>query len=266
MGATVGTLTIGRAKNIKIPIPPIQEQKNIVSILDQAFEAIDKVKANIEKNLINSKELYESYLWQVMADKKWNRVRLSDVCIKVEYGSSSKSESMGKVPVLRMGNIQNGKFDWSDLVYSNNKDEIEKYELKFDDVLFNRTNSPELVGKTAIYKGEKPAIFAGYLIRIHRKKDLINADFLNYYLNSLIAVNYGRSVMSASINQANINGTKLKTYPIPLPSLKEQKEIVKKLDRLSEENRMLQKKIEQKLLNLEELKKSILQKAFNGEL
>ena len=66
-----------------------------------------------------------------------------------------------------MGNIQNGKIDWNDLVYSNNDEEIKKYMLSKYDVLFNRTNSPERVGKTGIYLGERPAIFAGYLIRIN---------------------------------------------------------------------------------------------------
>ena len=265
MGATVGTLTISRAKNIKIPTPPLPEQKRIVSILDKAFAAIDKAKANAEKNLNNAKELFESYLWSYMSDKKWERVKLQDICTKVEYGSSSKSLAIGKVPVLRMGNIQKGKFDWSDLVYTDNKEEIEKYTLEYNDILFNRTNSPELVGKTAIYKGEQPAIFAGYLIRIHRKKELINADFLNFYLNSLVAFNYGKTVMSASINQANINGTKLKTYPIPLPPIETQEQIVNNLNLILSQTISLSNTSQKKLDDLEELKKSILHKAFNGE-
>ena len=89
---------------------------------------------------------------------------LKEIIDGVEYGSATKSQKQGRVPVLRMGNIQNGKFDWDDLVYTSDEEEIQKYLLKKDDVLFNRTNSPEWVGKTAIYKGERPAIFAGYLI------------------------------------------------------------------------------------------------------
>jgi len=75
-------------------------------------------------------------------------------------------------------------------MYSDNEEEIEKYSLKFNDVLFNRTNSPELVGKTAIYKCEMPAIFAGYLIRINRKEELLDAEYLTYFLNSIIAKDY----------------------------------------------------------------------------
>ncbi len=165
-----------------------------------------------------------------------------------------------------MGNIQDGRLDWENLVYTDDKAEIKKYLLNYNDVLFNRTNSPELVGKTAIYKSEMPAIFAGYLIRIHRKEDLLDGDFLTYFLNSQIAFDHGKTVVISSVNQANINGTKLKSYPIPAPSLAEQKAIVAKLDELSEETQRLARLYEQKLAALEALKKSLLHQAFTGEL
>jgi type I restriction enzyme S subunit len=165
-----------------------------------------------------------------------------------------------------MVNIQNGKLDWENLVYTDDKAEIQKYLLKHNDVLFNRTNSPELVGKTAIYKGEMPAIFAGYLIRIHRKEDLLDADYLTYFMNSQIAFDYGKTVVISSVNQANINGTKLKSYPIPAPSLSDQKVIVAKLNDLSEETQRLQSIYQQKLTALADLKKSLLHQAFSGQL
>jgi type I restriction enzyme S subunit len=165
-----------------------------------------------------------------------------------------------------MGNIQNGRFNWDSLVYSDDEEDNKQYLLKYNDVLFNRTNSPELVGKTAIYKSEMPAIFAGYLIRIHIKEDLLDADYLNFYLNSKMANEYGKTVVISSVNQANINGTKLKTYPIPLPKLKQQQAIVQKLDALSAETKRLEAIYQRKIEDLEELKKSVLQKAFNGEL
>ncbi|CAK0781632.1 type I restriction enzyme, S subunit [Gammaproteobacteria bacterium] len=202
----------------------------------------------------------------MLRSKKWKWKKLGDLCDDVEYGSSAKSKKEGKVPVLRMGNIQDGQLDWENLVYTDDKDEIKKYLLKHNDVLFNRTNSPELVGKTAIYKSEMPAIFAGYLIRIHRKEDLLDADYLSYFLNSQIAFDYGKTVVISSVNQANINGTKLKSYPIPAPSLSEQKTIVAKLDNLHEETQRLATLYQQKLAALDELKKSLLHQAFSGEL
>lgn len=267
-GSTFPNVSATVLNNIIIPFPPLPEQKRIVSILDEAFEGIDQAIANTEKNIANARELVENYLTSVFTYKGegWEQTTIGNLCKKVEYGSSSKSNVSGKIPVLRMGNIQSGKFDWNDLVYTDNDEEIYKYLLRYNDVLFNRTNSAELVGKTAIYKGEQPAIFAGYLIRLHRKEDLIDADFLNYYLNSSPAKEYGNITMSKSINQANINGTKLKQYPISVPKLSMQVEIVKRISMLQDETHSLLSTYQQKLNSLKELKQSILQKAFSGRL
>ncbi|MEY8200762.1 MAG: restriction endonuclease subunit S, partial [Colwellia sp.] len=211
---------------------------------------------------------FESYLQQVFSQRGegWVETTLGHLCEKVEYGTSSKSQPEGSTPVLRMGNIQGGAFNWDKLVYTDNDDDINKLLLNDNDVLFNRTNSPELVGKTAIYRNERPAIFAGYLIRIHRKKDLLDADFLNYYLNSKKARNYGYKVMSHSTNQANINGTKLKEYPINVPELSDQKALAENFRHLENKVKKIESIYEKKLSALDELKKSILQKAFSGEL
>ena len=268
VGATAKSLRRRHFFDLEIPLPLLSEQRRIVKILDEVFEKIAKVKENAEKNLQDSKDLFESYLRNILINskKKWGAKPLGELCERVEYGSSSKSKKEGRVPVLRMGNIQDGKLNWDSLKYSDDEEEIEKYLLKYNDVLFNRTNSPELVGKTAIYKGEMPAIFAGYLIRIHRNEKLLDADYLNYFLNSDLAVKYGNSVVISSVNQANINGQKLKNYPIPALPIREQKSIVKKLDALSAETKKLEAIYEQKIADLEELKKSILKKAFVGEL
>ena len=267
VGATVKSLRQRHFEELPVLLPSsVDEQNRIVAILDEAFEGINASIANTEKNLTNARELFDNYLHSVLLDKKWEWKKLKDLCNGVEYGSSAKSKKEGNVPVLRMGNIQNGQLDWEKLVYTDDKDEIEKYLLKNNDVLFNRTNSPELVGKTAIYKSEMPAIFAGYLIRVHRKEDLLDGDYLTYFLNSKIARNYGNTVVISSVNQANINGTKLKGYPIPAPSISEQRLIVKKLDDLQEETNSLETIYQKKLTALAELKQSLLAKAFSGEL
>jgi type I restriction enzyme, S subunit len=265
-GATVQGIKASLLKTIPIEFPPLPEQRRIVRILDEAFAGLETAKANAEKNLENSRALFESHLRSVLGSKKWKWKMLGELCDGVEYGSSAKSKKKGKVPVLRMGNIQDGRLDLTNLAYTDDQEEIQKYLLKHNDVLFNRTNSPELVGKTAIYKSEMPAIFAGYLIRIQRKEDLLDADFLNYFLNSQIAIDYGKTVVISSVNQANINGAKLKSYPIPAPSISEQQSIVKKLDALREETKRLASIYEQKLVALEALKKSLLHQAFTGQL
>lgn len=265
-GTTMMHVSKGSMDDRDIHLPPLPEQRRIVGILDQAFDGIATAKANAEKNLQNARALFESHLQSVLQSKKWEWKTLGDLCEGVEYGSSAKSKKEGEVPVLRMGNIQDGQLDWESLVYTDDKDEIAKYLLRHNDVLFNRTNSPELVGKTAIYKSEMPAIFAGYLIRIRRKEELLNADYLSYFLNSQIAFDYGKTVVISSVNQANINGTKLKGYPIPAPSITEQKIIVKELDALRAETKRLESLYQRKLAALDALKQSLLHQAFSGEL
>lgn len=265
-GASYPAVTDGDVRSQEIPVPPLAEQQRIVGVLDEAMVGIATARAHAETNLQNARALFASHLHAVLRNKKWKWKTLGELCDAVEYGSSSKSKIKGRVPVLRMGNIQDGRLDWENLVYTDDKEEIQKYKLKHNDVLFNRTNSPELVGKTAVYKSEMPAIFAGYLIRIHRREDLLDADFLTYFLNSQIAFDYGKTVVISSVNQANINGTKLKSYPIPTPSLVEQRAIVTQLDALSAETQRLAALYERKLAALEELKKSLLHQAFSGAL
>ncbi len=165
-----------------------------------------------------------------------------------------------------MGNIQNGKFDWKDLVFTDDEDEIAKYLLREGDVLFNRTNSPELVGKTAIYKSKRPAIFAGYLIRVNQIATIVESQYLNYFLNSHIAKQHGNTVKTDGVNQSNINGEKLVNYPFPFCSLEEQKVIVELLDTKLSETDQLDQTITTALQQAEALRQSILKKAFSGQL
>jgi type I restriction enzyme S subunit len=283
-------LTHERFKKLQIPLPPLPEQHRIVEKIEALFSELEN---GIEQVTIAQQQLkvyrqavlkwaFEGKLTnEKTADgelpKAWKWVKLGDVCSGVEYGSAAKSKETGKVPVLRMGNIQNGRFDWGDLVFTDDKAEIKKYWLKRNDVLFNRTNSAEWVGKTAIYKGERPAIFAGYLIRINRIEHLIDADYLTYFLNSHFAKSYGNTVRSFGVNQSNINGTKLKGYPLPLPPIAEQQQVVQEIesrlsvcDKLEETITASLHQAEAapalKLWSVSDLRQSILKKAFEGKL
>lgn len=253
---------------LPVPVPPLIEQKRIVAILDEAFEGIAKATANAERNLANARELFDNRVAVLFAYPRetWRRAKLSEVCDAFEYGTSAKSKKTGKIPVLRMGNIQSGALDWTDLVYANNEAEAARYELEDGDVLFNRTNSAEHVGKAAIFRNERKAIFAGYLIRIRYKRSLIDGEFLNFYLNSPVARTYGRSVMAQSVNQANISGSKLKEYPFVYPSIEEQLSISAELKELQAISAELADLYHKKIQALSELKKSILHKAFSGQL
>ncbi len=196
----------------------------------------------------------------------WIGARLGWMTCSVEYGTSAKSAETGSCPVLRMGNIQNGKFDWTDLVFTDDENEIAKYLLNEGDVLFNRTNSPELVGKSAIFKSKYAAIFAGYLIRVNQIETIAESQYLNYFLNSHIAKQHGNTVKTDGVNQSNINGEKLVNYPFPFCSLEEQKVIVGLLDAKLSEVDQLDQTLTTSLQQSEALRQSILKKAFSGQL
>lgn len=195
----------------------------------------------------------------------WEWISIGEISTGAEYGTSSKSKKTGIVPVLRMGNIRNGLFDWNDLVYTNDKAEIEKYMLHNGDVLFNRTNSPELVGKTAVFRGGHQAVYAGYLIRINQVPQ-INPHYLAFYLNSCIAKSYGNKVKTDGVNQSNINSKKLYSYPFPLCSKQEQDKIVLELESRLSCCDQIEKTIEQSLQQAEAMRQSILKQAFEGRL
>lgn len=183
-----------------------------------------------------------------------------------EYGTAAKSKDTGKVPVIRMGNLQRGRINWGKLAFTSDPNEIEQYMLKPGDVLFNRTNSPELVGKTSIYKGERPALFAGYLVRVNQIEEIVSGDYLNYFLNSTFASQHSTTVKTDGVNQSNINASKLQQYPFPFCSPAEQVEIVRLLDARLDAADTLEAEIDAALTRAETLRQSILKKAFAGRL
>nr|WP_255762572.1 restriction endonuclease subunit S [Halomonas alkalisoli] len=192
----------------------------------------------------------------------WEWCRLADVTYGFQYGTSSKSKKTGDVPVLRMGNIQSGDIDWDGLVYSNDPVEIEKYELIEGDVLFNRTNSRELVGKTALYRGEHPAIYAGYLVRFHMAGS-ISPDYANLVMNSRLHSAWCDEVKTDALGQSNINATKLSNFRFPLAAIDEQEKIVDKAYKLLAICDQLETQITQNQNHAEQLMQAVLKEAFS---
>lgn len=211
-------------KQSLLPVPPLSIQQHIV----EECKKVDEDKLNALKILEDSKKEIDSIVLPCFDN--YPKVVLKTICDSFEYGTSEKSSTSGAVPVLRMGNIVDGSIDWSDLVYTDNMQDIKKHSLKKNDILFNRTNSPIYVGKTALYEDERPAIFAGYLVRVNYQRDKIRGKYLSYILNSEPIMQHGFSVMTKSVNQANISASLLAQYEIPLPSLDEQDEIINKLE------------------------------------
>ena len=195
----------------------------------------------------------------------WEWCNLEDIVCELKYGTSEKSLSVGKIAVLRMGNITNvGTIDYSNLVYSSNNEDIKLYSLEKDDLLFNRTNSSEWVGKTAIYKKEQPAIYAGYLIRI--RPILIFSDYLNTVMNSSYYRNWCYNVKTDAVNQSNINAQKLSQLMIPIPPLKEQERIVVEVAKWISLIDTIKNSKEDLQTTIKQAKSKILNLAIHGKL
>ena len=206
---------------------------------------------------------YENVPFEV--PESWVWCRLEDIVCELKYGTSEKSSSVGKIAVLRMGNITNvGTIDYSNLVYSSNDADIEQYSLEKDDLLFNRTNSSEWVGKTAIYKEEQPAIYAGYLIRI--RPLLISPDYLNTVMNSGYYRDWCYDVKTDAVNQSNINAQKLSQLMIPIPPLKEQGRIVAEMDKWISLIDIIKNGKGDLLIVTKQAKSKILDLAIHGKL
>ena len=198
----------------------------------------------------------------------WEWCRLSLLIYPPKYGTSKKSVPSGILPVLRMGNIQDGEIVFDKLVFSNDLDDNKKLLLQYGDLLFNRTNSAELVGKTAIFRGQRNAIFAGYLILL--RPIFINSEYLNLLLNTPYARDYCNEVKTIGVQQCNINAEKISNLLVPIPSLFETVRIVEKVKNIALPI-IKYGELYQKLKHLNGelpiiLRKSILQEAIQGKL
>lgn len=271
------------AKNLELfsfPLPPLSEQQRIVERIEELFAKLDEAKERLQEvadsfAVRKAAILHKAFTGELtkqwrrengVSDESWEEKTIGEICSSLKYGTSKKSSDDGEVVVLRMGNLQNGEIDWSNLAYTSDEEDIKKYLLKSGDVLFNRTNSPELVGKTSIYRGEMPAIYAGYLIKLDYEKNIIVGDYLNYYLNSSKAKEYYMQVKTDGVSQSNINAKKIGEFEIPLPTLSEQHEIVRLINDLLARERAAKQATEQALASVDLMKKSILARAFCGEL
>ena len=277
---TIAIVNKSKMESCAFTLPPLSEQQRIVERIEELFAKLDEAKERLQE-VVDSFAVRKAAIlhkaftgeltqqWRLengVSDESWEEKTIGEICSSLKYGTSKKSSDDGEVVVLRMGNLQNGEIDWSNLAYTSDEEDIKKYLLKSGDVLFNRTNSPELVGKTSIYRGEIPAIYAGYLIKLDYEKNIVVGDYLNYYLNSSKAKEYYMQVKTDGVSQSNINAKKIGEFEIPLPTLPEQDEIVRLIDDLLARERAAQQAAEQALASIDLMKKSILARAFRGEL
>ncbi|MDD5363525.1 MAG: restriction endonuclease subunit S [Ignavibacteria bacterium] len=264
----IRNLKFDEYKAIKIPLPPLPEQKLIVARLDNAFDAIEKAKDNAEQNLKNAKELFESYLQNVFENKGngWEYLKLGDIC-KINDGThfSPKNSSEGKYMYITAKNIKPFHIDLSKITYISEKDHKEIYarcSVSKGDVLYIKDGATAGIATINTLEEEFSLLSSVALFKCSSK--ILNS-FLVYYMNSTIGrKNFLGYIDGAAITRLTL--IKLKNVLMCLPSINDQQKIVLKLDSLSKETKRLEEIYKTKIANLEELKKSILQKAFSGQL
>jgi len=198
----------------------------------------------------------------------WSWATIDQLTIEQKYGSSAKTnEDDSGVPVLRMGNIQDGRIDFANLKYlPQDHAEFPTLYLEDGDLLFNRTNSPELVGKTAVFRSETtPCSYASYLIAVRFSK-CFTPELASTYINSAYGRNWVKSVVVQQVGQANVNGTKLAALAVPLPPTEEQAEIFSTLTAQLTTEFEQEANITRSLKQAAAQRQNILRAAFAGQL
>lgn len=252
VGANTRFLKLGMIKSISIYYPTLTEQEAIVAKLDEAFAAIDRVKANLERNIDNAKELFQTKLNQVFFQKgdDWEEKKLGEVCKNILAGGDAPKN-----------NLSNNRTDEYNIpIYAN--------AFK-DNGLYGYTNEAKVFEKslTIAARGSGTGFTCIRLepyvpivrLLVLIPNDLITVEFLKLAVDSLVVKSNGSAIPQLTVPM-------LKLYSVYVPLVSEQKEIVHQLDQLAAQTRQLEAYYQQKLDNLEELRKSILEKAFKGEL
>jgi len=272
-GAAIPHIYFKDYKNEPFLWMPLPEQQRIVAILDEAFAAIAKAKANAEQNLKNAKELFESYLQGVFEKNgnDWEEVLLkseTDLLVGFAFKSKDYTENKEDVLLLRGDNIMQGSLRWEDVKRwkKSEYEDFQKYQLKENDVVLAMDRPWVKAGlKIArLSKIDLPALLVQRTACLRTKSKLDNS-FLFYLLKSNRFMKYLIDVQTG-IGVPHISGQQILDFSFDRPSLKTQQTIVQKLDSLSAETKKLEAIYQKKITDLEELKKSVLQKAFSGEL
>ena len=265
----IGGVSMAKFKKLKIPLPSPPEQQRIVEILDKVFVAIDKAKQNAEQNLRNAKEIFENYL-QGVFENKGEEKRLGEVVSAMMTGPFGsmlhKSDYVENgIPVVNPQNIINGEIIplQKTMISEDTFKRLEKYALREKDIIIARRGE---MGRCAIVKKSNIGWLCGtgsLVIRVDKNKT--DETYLTFYLSSSkIKMQLENSSIGATMS--NLNQKVLSELHLTLPSIKKQKSAIKNINTLSGAIKKLETFYKQKLENLGELKKSILQKAFEGEL
>jgi len=270
-GAAQPNLGAKDLSKFEILIPPIPEQKRIVAILDQAFAHIEQARAKTEQNLKNARELFESYLQKVFSQRGegWTETNLGTVAEfknGLNFSQSSKGEKLKVVGVKDFKSNFMVPFEQLDTIQIDG-DLSESYELKENDIITVRSNgNKRLIGRCLLMGEVSNKIsYSGFTIRIRLVDKSVFPKFLAYYLKSSstheLLINSGEGA-----NISNLNQKILTSLPIVFPSYDQQELLVENIKQVEFEAKKLERVYTSKLNSIDELKKSILQKAFSGEL
>lgn len=203
-------------------LPPIEEQRRLVDVL----QAIEHANESHQKIGQAANQLIRSMLSELL-NGDWPVVELGSVVQETQYGLSINAGSDGQYPMLRMMNIENGLCVENDIKYVDlTEKDFEAYRLVDGDVLFNRTNSYELVGRTGVYELEGDHVFASYLVRIKTNREKLEPKFLTLYLNSDFGRRQVLAYATKAVSQANVNASNLLRVRLPLPPLEVQQQVL----------------------------------------
>lgn len=264
-GSTVKGISVEKLNNLYIHFPNFEEQEIIADVLDKAQLLVKKRKEVIVK----LDELIQSVFLDMFGDpsnneKGFPKGKIKDLILEAKYGTSKKAnENEGSFPYLRMNNLTyNGYMDFSNLKYIDlDEKEQDKYLVQEGDLLFNRTNSKELVGKTAVFGEKEPMAIAGYLIRV-KGNELGNPYYISSYLNSKHGKMILQNMCKNIVGMANINAKEMQNIDILIPPKVLQDKYEEQYKGILKKKYVMNRQLEQ----LEVNSQSILQKAFKGEL
>jgi len=260
-------------RSLEILTPPPPEQRKIATVLYTVDRAIEKTREIIEQVKKVKQALTQDVFHGRHKDFKdyqttpvgeipthWSVFSIGDAVHTAQYGISESLSEEGQYPIFRMNNIENGRMVDKPLKYIDLDDEeFEKYRVERGDILFNRTNSLKLVGKTGIYELEGDHVFASYLVRLQTNAS-VNSHYLNYYMNSSEAQNRMMDFATKGVSQANINANSIQQVKLPLPSVEEQKNIVERLNSIDSQIETNKKYNSQ----LQRLKRGLMQDLLSG--
>jgi restriction endonuclease S subunit len=222
--------------DVEVSLPSSEVQERIVTHIQNLTGAIEKAKQLKRQCVENTRHLFDAVRSEIFARGRdiWPAHVLADCVTDDRYGTSARAtEDSPGIPIIRMINIQDGHLDLGQLKYLHlNEQERRRLLLSKGDLLVNRTNSAELVGKCAVFDAEGDYGFASYLIRLRLDLARVDPEFVALYVNSPIGRAYMLDERKQMTGQANVNATKLKAMPIAIPSLPEQNKIVSYLSNL----------------------------------